>query len=286
MMTTNDIHRKPWLGRGVLLVSAIFFCASQGHAQETTDVTRMENPLVITNAQMLGVGATNILDTYLSPEKYNGVELRYISHTTRGRPRNNWSRQIIYSGDLAYTHNRAEVGNEMAGMFYFSYGAHYNWKLLHEKLTIKAGVLFDANVGFIYNTRNGNNPAQAKVYVNITPSVEAEYRFRVKRRDLTIHYEVDAPLAGLMFSPNYGQSYYDIFSNGNYDHNIVPTTFVSTPSLRQMLAIDISVRKTAVRVGYLGDYQQARVNNLRSHTYTHALVIGVVRRFSIEKLFP
>lgn len=38
---------------------------------------------VVTNAKMLGVGATNLLDTYLSPEKYRGTELRYISHTTR-----------------------------------------------------------------------------------------------------------------------------------------------------------------------------------------------------------
>lgn len=113
--------------------------------------------------------------------------------------------------------------------------------------------------------------------MNLGPSVAASFAFNLFRKNMKLRYEAAAPLLGLMFSPNYGQSYYEIFTRGNYDHNAVSTTALCAPSLRHQLSLDVPFRRFSLQVGYMGDYQQAEVNNLKYHTYSHLLLIGVVR---------
>jgi hypothetical protein len=253
-----------------------------GYAQSDT----IPSDKIITNAKMIGIGYTNILDTYLSPEKYTGTEVRYISHTVREKIGSRWSQEIVHNGDISSIKSRSGDGNEIAGMYNFSYAWHYNWNFGGGHWNLKAGGMVDTYLGFIYNTRNSNNPAQARLFLNISPNAAVTYRFRMWNRPYSLRYEVSAPLFGVMFSPNYGQSYYEIFSEGNYDHNVVPTTFISTPSLRQMISIDVMLGKTTIRLGYLGDFQQSKVNNLKTHVYTHAFVIGIVKHFKLVNIRP
>ena len=264
-----------------LLLALAAHCA---HAQTDT----IAPPKVITNALMAGVGATGILDTYLSQEKFGGTSLHFISHTTRERAGGPWSRTIVHHGYMAWADNRAGDGGEIAGAYRLSYAVRRNWTftLGSGTLGLRAGAQLDATAGFIYNTRGSNNPAQARLSLHLSPSVSLTYSTHIRRLPVAFCYEASAPLAGVMFSPNYGQSYYEIFSRGNYDRNIVPTTFISTPSLRHTLTIDLPLGGTTVRLGYLGDMEQARVNHLKQHIYTHAVLIGIVRRFKLTKIRP
>lgn len=239
---------------------------------------------VITNLMMVGVGSADMLDTYLSPEKYSGTSVAFGSFTERRRPCSRWSRQIEYQADAAFGRNRADNATDMSAMMRFSYGAHRHWTWLADRLTVKAGALIDAYAGFLYNTRNGNNPAQARCGIDLTPSAEAQYAFEAWHRRSRVTLALAVPIAGVRFSPNYGQSYYEIFTQGNYDHNVVPTTFVSAPSLRTRLTVDVPLRHAAIRVGYWGEWRQASVNGLKSHHYIHSVGIGYVRRFSINRL--
>ena len=261
----------------------LFALSSPTLAQDT-----LRSNKVITNTQMLGIGAVNTLDTYLSPEEYTGTELRYISHSVRENG-TKLSRELLHQAQILSVRNRRENNNELGGFYNFQYNWQYalgQWNIGEGELHLKAGGGIDTRLGFLYNMRNSNNPAQAYGQVNIAPNAVAAYRFRLRNLPFQLRYEVQLPILGLAFSPNYGQSYYEIFTRDNYDHNLVVTSPVSAPSLRQLLTLDFTVRHTTFRIGYLGDYQQAKINQLRQHVWSNLLVLGIVRKFSINKFIP
>ena len=223
-----------------------------------------------------GFGSTHILDTYLSQEKFHGMGLSALFTGERLHDSCRWSPLWQHQLHFSTAKDRADNSSLIEGMYKFYYGRYYRLTKAGQPLRLYAGVLGNLGIGVIYDTRNGNNPVQARLGLHIMPSVKAVCPLRLFGHDARLRYQADLPLFGVVFSPNYGQSYYELFSLGNYDHNIVPTTFVSAPNFRQQLALLFSVSpKLAVSLGYLGDYQQQRVNNLKQHVYDHAVMVGI-----------
>jgi hypothetical protein len=250
------------------LLLALFLCTGEGLASAQT-----------TNSQMIGFGPTRVLDTYLSAEHFKGTGITYLSHTERQK---RLSTIIEHEANFSTVKDRTNNKKELEGAYNFYWGKLYGWQLMGDRLRLQAGGLLNASLGFIYNTSNSNNPVQARAHLNIMPTGAASYRFQLFEKTVIARYELSLPLLGVQFSPNYGQSYYEIFSRGNYDHNIVPTTFVNAPEWRQMLTFDAQLSKRfTLRIGYLGNIQQSRVNGLRQHIYTHRFMIGFTRCFTI-----
>ena len=255
-------------------------------------------------SHMIGIGPSRILDTYISQEKYSGVGITYLYIRAGKKPNKRWQNNIEHEVDLSKTRDRSHTTSMLEGNYNLYWGrvatvASRTSRSSRSSMTsmtsmasmtsrtsrtsengfqLQAGLAANVNLGFLYDMSTSNNPAQARFALNLMPVGIATYGFDMKEQHFSLRYELNLPLVGLMFSPNYGQSYYEIFSRGNYDHNIVPTTFVSAPNFRQLLTLDWQVsEKWAVRVGYLGNYQQADVNHLKSHIYTHRFVIGITK---------
>ena len=240
----------------------------------------------ITNMKLIGIGHSAILDTYLSQEHYSGAELRFTDHTTRQADNRQWSTQLVHQVYISSTTPRSDDNTFLAGMYSFGYSRHRKLVNIDNRFTLKAGLTAEADAGFLYSTVGGNNPAQARLALNIAPTAVATYSFPLLKHTWQLRYELAAPILGLMFTPNFGQSYYEIFSRGDYDNNIRLAHPFNSPSLRHMLTIEIPIRKTTLTLGYLGDYQQADVNMIKYHNYSHMLVVGIVRRFKIKDIRP
>jgi len=234
----------------------------------------------VTSAYQLGAGTTDILDTYLSQEKFSGAGLTFLATREWQKGNSRWTTLTEHELNFATAEDRAGSREELQADYSLFVGRLYGWQW--GRLTLQAGGMVAANVGVVYNTSNSNNLAQARLSLQLMPTGAAAYDITLFRRTLRLSYELQLPLAGVMFCPNYGQSYYEIFSLGNYDHNVVPMTLVSAPNFRQQIAAEYPVtRHVNLRLGYLGHYQQAEANNLKSHIYSHRVMIGVVRNFTI-----
>ena len=264
----------------LLLLALVPYTATFSQSLPSEDAQK-----VVTRSTMIGLGPSDVLDTYLSQEHFTGLGMSFLSAIERKKTDGRWSTLIEHEANISSVKDRAEKKLELEGAYNFYWGRLYSWQLMDNRLRLQAGGLVNASLGVIYNTSNSNNPAQARAHLNLMPTGTAAYRFQLFKHTLVARYEISLPLAGIMFSPNYGQSYYEIFSRDNYDHNIVPTTFISAPEWRHMLTLDIPVSthhsSLTIRIGYLGNMQQAKVNNLRQHIYTHRVLIGITKRFSI-----
>ena len=168
-----------------------------------------------------------------------------------------------------------------AGLASWSCALHYQFKEVTSGLKLLAGPYLDLHAGAVYNTRNSNNPAQAKAYGGVGVSGMAIYKFRIKHYPLAIRYQANLPLAGAMFSPQFGESYYEMFSIGNHKGNVKFTSLNNNPSLFQFVTIDFPIRNTIMRAGYVCDIQQSKTNGLKSHSYSHDFMIGFVRNLHL-----
>lgn len=233
---------------------------------------------------LFGIGRSSQLDTYLSPLDYKGIQASFLSRIDR---QTKWADgRIAYQGTFqgAFTkvEDASKKGEEWGAHVGYDAGWHYQWQLPHN-FQLKAGGLIGTDLGILYNLRNSNNPAQGRLNVDLSLSAGAAYTFRVRHTDLRLSYQADMPFLGVMFSPAFGQSYYEL-SIGNRDHNVCCTYPGNAFSVRQIVLFDVPFRYFTLRAGYMCDVRQSHVNSIRVHDISHNFLIGFAKRFSLAKV--
>lgn len=248
------------------------------------------------HSTMFGAGWANTYDTYLSPLEYKGADIAFMHETERPTHWPRISTQGMWRGHASTAQPAASNRDAYGGRIGYQHVWRYNLTAVQGTGTTAEARNFNLNIGggiggdigCLYNTHVGNNPAQAYANVSLIASVAADYTFNVswwkrhtRRNPFTLRAQLDAPFLGLMFSPRYGQSYYNIFYQGNYDRNIVVTWPGNAPTLRGHVTLDIPVSRYTLRIGYVFDALQATPNNLRQHTYLNNIMIGWSKRFAV-----
>ncbi len=232
---------------------------------------------------LFGAGTYDVYDTYLSPLNYSGWGLRIMDEQMKMTKmlEGNISIQQITSLDFSSTKNPAETAKEYSLFLDYSYGLHYRFKPL-SNLNVFAGTQVNATLGAIYNSRNGNNPVSAKLGTTLNFSAIGSYQFRVKSQPFTFRYQLDMPFAGILFSPRYGESYYEI-SLGNDEDIFHLTSFGNQFVMKNYLTLEIPFNSFTLRLTYLNNLYNTDVSNLQTKITSNTWMIGLSKEiFSIS----
>lgn len=247
-------------------------------AQHVINETIIPERIVVKSTQ-LGISLQDNLDTYLSNYRYTGGGLHLMHESFRDARTGNyrWKYQILFNSRIGFNLQQGNI--QLTGIAGCSWSGYHPFRI-GKRLQLLAGAQIQVEGGALYNLSNGNNPVAAKMRLALAASGMAIYHFPVYGNDWVARYQLDIPLAGAMFTPEFGQSYYEI-GLGHFGDIASFAHPGNSPSWRHMLSLDIPLRarrhSTTLRISYMADLYQSNINHIRCHMYHHSVSIGFVR---------
>ncbi|MEG1617913.1 MAG: DUF3316 domain-containing protein [Bacteroidales bacterium] len=232
----------------------------------------------IVSSTMIGMGTSDVLDTYLTPLDYKGIDITLLNERLRlTRNEKRLNQQFLW-GSYTSNDNEAENGMVVSGFIGYSWGTLWRFNPI-EHLTLAVGPVGSIETGFIYNLRNGNNPASAKLSVEAGASVLALYQLKIKKFPLTLRLQSSLPTMSVFFSPHYEQSYYEIFQLGNTEGIVHFGSFHNQFNLDNYFTVDIPVSSMNLRVGFRNIIRNTHVNEIKNRRVSNTFMIGFSKEF-------
>lgn len=250
-----------------ILIWISFFCGlfSQDRSQSGPVNT-------VNHATLFGVGKAYLSDSYLSPLTYSGISMTLLHDRLKRTP--HFTGKLLlqqqFQIQVGITENPTASASEYYGDISYYLTGFYPM-LQTPRFKLLGGGGWDASLGGIYNVRNSNNPGSLKVSTNLNLSAMALYSFPWA----TFRWQLSTPFVGMFFSPEYGHSYYEIFTLGNNKGTVHLGSFHNQLALRNYFTMDIPLRKITLRAGYLGDYYRTAVNDLTTSIVIHQFMVGM-----------
>lgn len=238
----------------------------------------MSDPVVlrpVTSAYTVEFGSSHICDTYLTPLHYRGwhTAINFQRFQAMRFNPSDWIMRLNAGLRL----ERAQNPTHNATMW--DIGLHASWAMMRrwklpQSVTLAVGGSTSIDGGACYLNRNGNNPVTAKAAWTVNLSAMATYSMKLGRLPVTFSWQPDLPVAGIFFSPDYGELYYEIYLG---DHsNLVHAAWWGTRFVfDNLVCADLRFGATALRLGYRNHLLSSKVNNIITRLTTHAFVIGI-----------
>lgn len=244
---------------------------------EAPDSTFSPGPAIrpVLSVFTLEMGSMSVRDTYLTPLRYAGwhSSLGYERMQAMRFDPERWIMQLDARLALGRALNPAKSALMWQIDFRPSWSMMWRARLPHG-FTLAAGGTASADLGVLFLPRNGNNPASAKASLTVGATGFAAWNGRIGRLPVTLKFQPKLPLAGVFFSPDYDELYYEIWL-GNHSG----LTRLAWPGnyfrLDSQLTADLHFGATTLRIGYRCDFFSGKAGDIVNRAVTHTAVIGV-----------
>ena len=223
------------------------------------------------------LGRTSILDTYLTPITYSGTYygIGYERQQAMGFNPQRWTHQLELGVDYSNTHNPAGNHTMHDLMVNAKWGMTHRWRdVLTPGLQLLAGGSTQLRGGVLYNANNSNNVVSARIHWSLGFIGQAVYNFNIKRLPVTLRYQATLPIAGVFFSPDYDEAYYEIYL-GNHSDLVHFGWWGNRFDMENLVTADLHLGNTILRVGYRNRISSSLINDINCRKISHSLVVGI-----------
>lgn len=240
---------------------------------QAPDTAAVVRPVL--SAYTIEAGSAHQCDTYLTPLHYSGWQ-GALGYERMQAMRRNPQRLIMALGGrlaLSRTLNPAGTAAMWSVSLRPSWSMMWRWRM-PAGLTLAAGGCVSAELGALSLMRNSNNPVAVRASLTVGVTGMAAWNGSLGRLPVTLIYRPAMPLAGAFFSPDYDELYYEIWlgNRAGLCHAAWPGSYFR---LDNLLAADIHLGSSTLRVGYACDIFSSKGAGIVSRQITHSLVIGV-----------
>lgn len=264
----------------VALLSYQSFALAQHHCRSVESCRELspcnELPRPVTSVYRIEIGHTNTYSSYLSPLHYTGTSLGLSGEWTKAFQKYPDNLVMEFDGGVNFRRmlNPAKTASMIGFDGFFNWGMSWRKRLPHN-FQITAGGLLDINGGVLYLPRNGNNPANALVYAGIDLAVSGSWHTTIGKLPILIEDKIKLPSLGAFFSPEYGETYYEIYL-GNHKNLAHCGWWGNRFCIDNLLSVKLDFGRTAMELGYRYNLRTEWANNLSTRIHTHSFVIGVI----------
>ena len=226
---------------------------------------------------MVDAGYASVHDSYLTPITYGGLDLGMsyeVMQPLRSRP-DTWLWHLQVGADFNNVENDARNNDLQKLMGDVTFDMQRSWRAaLARRVDLSVGPMTQLRAGIIYDEVNSNNPVSVRAHWNVGLAGLAAWHTHLGRKPMTLRYQLQLPVAGVFFAPEYDESYYEIYL-GNRRNLAHLGWWGNRLDMTHYLGADLRMGKLTLRLGYRARMEHWTVNNLKVHDVSHALVIGI-----------